>query len=290
MDSIERFKHKGRRITIEYQGDTDGANPREDDNLGVMLANGHRNYNLGDFALKGRHSPYDDAARASDHFVDRLGGRRALYALSRWLHIFYGATVVKPLWLIDHSGISMSTGPFAADPGRWDSGVVGVIFDDPTRREEWGNPDPEEVDKILSSEVKYYDAYLTGMVIGYRVEAKRRGSWVEIDACWGYLYADKEDLDNVRSEAKAVAKRDKAEQDEQKAANISRVSRYLLVRLDVPDGSGGAPDPEKVTERVLQHVHNALWVDDGGDLNDVTDLSFDVRQVYPGDKIGGEDA
>jgi hypothetical protein len=54
-----------------------------------------------------------------------------------------------PLFLYDHSGISISTGSFGC---RWDSGLVGFIWTaDETARNEW-----------LESEVATYDQYLRG--------------------------------------------------------------------------------------------------------------------------------
>lgn len=69
----------------------------------------------------------------------------------------------------------------------------------------------------------------------------------------------------------------------------SRSERYLLITLDLPDGSDGTPDPEATTERIRQHVYSALRDDEGGDLSDLTDVSFRVEDAYYGDIVGDWD-
>lgn len=193
---LETFTHKGVEIRIEYDDTPEHANPREGGNIGVMLAEGHRSYTLGDEPFRREVPDYDTAARALQHFAER--GRPSLFP--RWLKVYGGATVVLPLWLLDHSGLSMSTGRSMSDPGGWDSGVVGFIFDTPHTREETGC-DPARIEAELVSEVAYYSAYLEHQVVGWVAEIGG-----DAEACWGYVLGDYErDLENVRSEAKATA-------------------------------------------------------------------------------------
>jgi hypothetical protein len=123
--------------------------------------------------------------------------------VARYLRVYYGATVVLPLWLIDHSGISMCTGPFTSDPAGWDSGIVGVIFDTPaTRADCWGNETPtvEQVTAALESEVATYASWLEGDVWTVTVErmtapcgapcahcAAREGEWETVDSLSGII-------------------------------------------------------------------------------------------------------
>jgi hypothetical protein len=117
------------------------VNPRKDwDNFGTMVC-WHDRYELGDEQPR---------CQPVDYFED-------------------GEPLVKlPLYLYDHSGITMSTGPFSCP---WDSGQVGWIFataDDVTR--EFGGVDDETRAKVvacLQAEVKIYDQYLRGAVWGY---------------------------------------------------------------------------------------------------------------------------
>lgn len=89
-----------------------------------------------------------------------------------------------PLYLYDHSGITLRTRPF---PDPWDSGQVGWIYVSMDKaRENWPGHDDAEVrelaEKVLRSEVAEYDQHLTGDVWGYVVE-KEDGE--ELASCWG---------------------------------------------------------------------------------------------------------
>lgn len=187
-ESLSTFEHNGKRVSIYFDPEPEHANPREyDGNLGIMLANGHRNYTLGDEdQLRGKKAEdYDTAANALSEFADR--GKVRLFP--RWAEIYLGSTVVLPLGLIDHSGISMYVGGGAhpADPGGWDSGLVGFIFDTPATHEENGSEwTPEELTEALRAEVHVYNEVLTGQVFGYVVEDDEG----EVDSCWGFVGDD----------------------------------------------------------------------------------------------------
>ena len=171
------------------------------DHFGIMACR-HRHYLLGDY----KH----DMTREVWDAYDRCGN---LAIVARWLRMFHGATVVLPLGLYDHSGISMYVGsgahPF--DSGGWDSGVVGLIFDTPEQRETWGFTGddwgtPERIEEALRGEVKEYDQYLTGDVWGYVVERRETwtngsgetmATWEHEDSLWGLYgseYAKQEAL------------------------------------------------------------------------------------------------
>jgi len=93
-------------------------------------------------------------------------------------------TVILPLYLYDHSGITMSTGGFSCP---WDSGQVGWIYADHEMIEkEYGKVTPETVEKarqLLEGEVKSYDYFLTGQCYGFQLFKDD----VEMDSCWGFL-------------------------------------------------------------------------------------------------------
>lgn len=171
----EQFEHNGKTVTLYYEEDTEFANPRDADNLGVMLANGHRNYTLGDETFQhGLDGEYEDAADALRRFAEE--GK--IHKFPKWLQKHLGASVVIPLGLIDHSGISMYAAPAwlttgdasnQFDPGGWDSGLIGFIFDTAKRREVIGTP-AERIEEALRQEVASYDQYLTGDVYRYQIE------------------------------------------------------------------------------------------------------------------------
>lgn len=191
---VETYRHKDGSVTVVLAEGyiEEWMNPREDDyGVGVMCAKGYRHSNLGD---KG--DLVDEVHRALREHGPRI--------TTRWLKIFKGATVVLPLGLIDHSGISMYVGAGAhwCDPGGWDSGLVGLIFDTPETRERTGVK-PENVEQALRTEVEVYDQYLRGEVY-YGVHLTPTGELVETDvdgdtvhghtyqedACGGFLGYD----------------------------------------------------------------------------------------------------
>lgn len=181
-DCIEEFQHNGKTIRIFH--DDDPESPREGYDNGVMLADGHRRYTLGDNAKAGR--GYEEAQRALHHFA----GRGQMRLFPRWLRQNLGTRVVIGLGLIDHSGISMYPVSIDAtdashphDPGGWDSGLVGFMFDTDESRNLTGfEGTDEELEKALRAEVATYDEYLTGQVYGYVIEDDN-----DEDSCWGFF-------------------------------------------------------------------------------------------------------
>jgi len=158
--TIESEQYKGHTIRIEQ--DLNPMNPRKEwDNLGIMLCN-HSRYDLG------------DEEASVEEIREILEGNRDDVA------------VALPLYLYDHSGITMKTSPFSC---RWDSGMVGVIYI--TKEKAFKEYDKKRLTKAfkarlseyLENEVKVYDNYLTGSVWGYIVEDE---SGQDIDSCWGY--------------------------------------------------------------------------------------------------------
>ena len=76
--------------------------------------------------------------------------------------------VMLPLYLYDHSGITMNTGGFSCP---WDSGQAGWIYADYDKvKENYGEVTPETLERaksLLQSEVEEYDHYLTGQCYGW---------------------------------------------------------------------------------------------------------------------------
>ena len=124
----------------------DFDNPRSWDNLGTMVCF-HNRYDLGD-----KHE-YDHR--------DYSGWDEMESAIIK----NEDTCVILPLYLYDHSGITMNTTGFSC---RWDSGQVGFVFVSKKKvREEYGvkridKKLIEKVTELLVNEVKTYDMYLTG--------------------------------------------------------------------------------------------------------------------------------
>jgi hypothetical protein len=120
----------------------------------------------------------DDARKAADSRVNA----RIEELVDRCFDANY---VALPLYLYDHSGITMNTGGFSCG---WDSGCVGVIVCDRATVEKEFNGDEDRAEASLRAEVETYDHYLTGNCWGYVCEEfKGGGLWEEVDSCWGFL-------------------------------------------------------------------------------------------------------
>ena len=79
----------------------------------------------------------------------------------------------------------------------WDSGQVGWIYATAEDiQKEYGNCSKESVEKaekLLKSEVKTYDYYLSGQCYGFRLFENGE----EADSCWGFLGDFKEVLEEI---------------------------------------------------------------------------------------------
>jgi len=105
--------------------------------------------------------------------------------------------IILPLFLYDHSGITMSTGSFSC---RFDSGQVGWIYASKAEIvKEYGDASKESFDRakaLLQSEVETYDLYLTGECYGYETYEGES----EVDNCGGYLGEYKGFIEDIRGE------------------------------------------------------------------------------------------
>lgn len=177
---------------LEIHTDDDPMDPRSDGNLGTMICF-HPRYNLG-----------DDKSKISELTEDTF-----VNALLLMNKIRKNGGIVLPLYLLDHSGITMSTTSFN---DKWDSGQVGFIYVTKKKlREErmdkdWlekyysGKTREEVITALLIGEVTIYDQFLTGDVYGFKLFEKTtwkkegtdvtKTEWEEIDACWGFYGSD----------------------------------------------------------------------------------------------------
>jgi hypothetical protein len=110
-----------------------------------------------------------------------------------------------PLYLYDHSGITMRTSQFSCG---WDSGNVGWIYMTAEKlKHEFGldmntGKGRERSRSLLNGEVQIYDMYLTGEVYGYTVEPVDSNKIIECnDNCYGF-YGD-DGIKQAVSDAKA---------------------------------------------------------------------------------------
>ncbi|MFX1709011.1 hypothetical protein PV783_33905 [Chitinophaga sp. CC14] len=155
--------------TVEYKGysikisqEDDAENPlREFDMLGTFSC---------------FHRRYDLSSKEAITDIDELKS-----------YIKSGKAVFLPLYLYDHSGITISTSPFSCP---WDSGQVGFIHVDKAKvREEYSckrisKKILQRVYEVLKGEVATFDDYITGNVYSYTIE---NNEGEVIDSCGGYF-------------------------------------------------------------------------------------------------------
>lgn len=172
MQEVERFNVNG--LTVRIAIDEYPESPREWDNLGTMVC-WHRRHKLGDKHSYSSPEEFEADMKDTPH-------------------------IKLPLYLYDHSGITMSTGAFSCP---WDSGQVGWIYVtlDNVRNEysvkRVSKKTREQAIECLTGEVKTYDEFLTGQVYGFIVEDE---DGEEIDSCWGFY-----GLEYCKEEAKSSA-------------------------------------------------------------------------------------
>ena len=180
---------------------------REFDSIGTMVCF-HKRYNLG------------DKTGLSGGDFSGWGELEAFLAKDR------GAVVILPVYMYDHSGITIQTTPFSCP---WDSGQIGFIYaTEEAAKDAWPSLSGEALLKAvkdcLVGEVELYDSYLRGAVYGYVVEefvtlchedeSWAGGIWQELDSCWGYYGDDwktngiKDDVQSYLDEGYTVEEED----------------------------------------------------------------------------------
>lgn len=164
--------------------DLNPENPREfAEPFGHMVC-WHRRYDLGD-----KHnfdSPSDFiVAQCEKYCPDMIAEDRSFTEMVDALQDV-PAFIILPLYLYDHSGLSISTRSFN-DP--WDSGQVGWIYATPDDLRETFMREPTEQDiwnalPTLRQEVHEYDLYLNGFAYCFELY---ENDGVQIDACSNIL-------------------------------------------------------------------------------------------------------
>lgn len=222
MEAVSTIFHRG--LTIEIHQDSDPMSPRKQfDHLGTMVC-WHRRSHLGD--RQWTESEDFEKAVMSDQVTWNRSTCENDYKYDRWERENMGLPkhgtldkdyIYLPLYIYDHSGITMSTGAFSCP---WDSGQVGFIFAEKEKvKKEYGwkvlnKARSEIITKLLESEVVEYDKYLTGEVYGFIV---KRGE-EELDSCWGYYgmedvtTAGKEAAESVENHEKNATAKSRAEE------------------------------------------------------------------------------
>jgi hypothetical protein len=166
-----------KNFTIRIEQDENPMNPRTEwDNFGT-IAYKHRNYILG-----------EEEINDPDDFLAGLAGVEP--DKDNLMELAQRKNVILPVYLYDHSGITISCHPFSCP---WDSGQVGYIYATYEQiRKEYNVKHVtkkviEKVKNLLRSEIETFDNYLTGEVYGFIVEDK---DGEDVDSCWGFYGED----------------------------------------------------------------------------------------------------
>jgi hypothetical protein len=177
---METIKHRG--FNIEVHQDNSPFDPREDDNLGIMVF-WHGRYDIGD--------KHDFTAESFREYMND-----------------HGVVAVLPVYMYDHSGIGFSIGrdgyPFNCP---WDSGQVGWIYTTREKvREFLGEKRitakmKKRVEEILTGEVKAYDQFHSGEVYGYMVKDP---DGEDIESCWNFYPDETGGIEYMLEEARST--------------------------------------------------------------------------------------
>lgn len=169
----DTIKYRGHKITI-WQ-DEDPWSPRgEQDNLGIMMFF-HTRYSLG------------------DDVGEQFGVSRTDFKnwdeVEKYIKRKLKGVLITPVYMYDHSGITISTEYTYPYNDRWDAGQIGFIFTTNEKiRERYlkkaiSSKTFKRAEQALLFEIKEYDLYLRGEVYGYTVE---KGDET-IASCGGYF-------------------------------------------------------------------------------------------------------
>ena len=226
-DHVEQFEHAGLLVCIDY--DTDAESCREWDNLGRMMC-WHSRYYLGDYDSDNRRMETHDGTNCADPSD-----------FQEWWKEHGKGGILLPLYLYDHSGLTISCSPFSCP---WDSGQVGYVYMTAEKiREEYSAKRiskklRKRVTEYLVNEVKTYDEYLRGDVYGYTVSTleplededdlrdldEREDE--QLDSCWGFY-----GLDYCIQEAKSVAEHNQKSRKEKADAEAEELGVQEAVGL-----------------------------------------------------------
>lgn len=198
MELYEQTAYKGHHIDIYY--DADPQSPREWDNLGTFYTS-HPHY------------------RPEEDFYRHFERKEVFDEYRDFLDSFEKKYIALKIYLYDHSGLTISSGPFSCP---WDSGLFGMVAVSIEKvKKEYGwkkitAARRRKIESYLQREIDTYDQYLRSEVYGYRITPESDESDL-LESGWGF-FGD-EGIETIKSECRTtidalVADRKKQGQDE----------------------------------------------------------------------------
>ena len=170
---VNKYKKGNKVLTIKYEEDPES--PREWDNMGRIIC-AHKRYSLSDKNEDFNMDDYESWEEVATMLVDKKD-----------------AVLLKPIYMYDHSGITIKTTPFGC---KWDSGQIGFIYCKADDILEEDIKSEEDAEKILLIEIDLYDKYLKGEIYRYTIEKitpcdKCKHEHTELlDSCGGFYDVD----------------------------------------------------------------------------------------------------
>lgn len=150
----------GRKLVIEP--DNDPQSPRDNDNYATMIFF-HKRYRLGD---KHNINPQD------------YDGWDEMQT-----HLEQDYKYLQPVYMLDHSGITISLSPFSGQIAHWDSGRIGFIG---IKRDKQHQFREKRSLEIINTEIEIYDQYIRGDIYYFELLDKDDE---QLDSCAGF-YGD----------------------------------------------------------------------------------------------------
>lgn len=206
-----RWQYNGNEYVLHIQQDSDPEDPRTLYYQDCLMACFHRRYTLGDtidqrkpeafwqelvhrYVLEPLRLTQTEAGYTLEYPSEVTWRDMSQEALILQLEseltipqcqsLLYPYLVSLPLWLYDHSGITISCGDRVYPYNdRWDSGLVGWIVY--ARQKDDGEDWRKNAFARMRAEVEEYDHYLTGEVYGFTLYENGE----ETDTIWSY-YGD----------------------------------------------------------------------------------------------------
>ncbi len=171
------------KITVEH--DDTPVDPRDWDNIGTIVC-WHRNYAIGD-----KHdfeNPHNMFHELSGLYPMMLTDGLTSEQLARCEAKARDTHIILPVYLYDHSGITINTTGFSDG---WDSGQVGFVYVSHDRLRDDHNwkkitsKRAKQAAEWLVAEIETYDNFLIGNVYGFTIEKDEE----TIDSAYGF-YGD----------------------------------------------------------------------------------------------------
>lgn len=129
----------------------------------------------------------NDPAAPADQLLDHItdGG----YATG--IELLGEKALIRPVYLYDHSGLTISVSSAYPYNDRFDSSTIGWVM--VTKDDAIGNLGATEKDWLekanacIEAEIEEYDHYLRGDVWWYQIKRFENGDWEDYEACSGFI-------------------------------------------------------------------------------------------------------